>query len=75
MSYCLEPGSNIRNKFKVKLHLPNYATKKKKKEKIENATDVDTPDLAATKDYVALKAEVDKLDINKMVNVSASLNN
>ena len=49
--------------------------KKKKKEKIENATDVDTPDLAATKDYVALKAEVDKLDINKMVNVSASLNN
>ena len=36
MSYCLEPGRHIRNKVKVKLHLPNYATKKKKKKKKKN---------------------------------------
>ena len=27
------------------------------------------------KDFIALKAEVDKLDVNKLVNVSTSLNN
>ena len=40
-----------------------------------HARDVDTSDLAAKKDFIALKAEVDKLDINKMTNVSTSLNN
>ena len=32
-------------------------------------------DLAAKKDFITLKAEVDKLDINKLVNVPTSLNN
>ena len=34
-----------------------------------------TFDLAAKKDFIALKTEVDKLDINKLTNVKASLNN
>ena len=36
---------------------------------------MDTSDLAAKKDFIALKAEVDKLDISKLVNVLTSLNN
>ena len=51
--------------------MPNYATKKK----LEHATGVDTSDLAAKKDFVSLKAEVDKLDISKSVNLPTSLNN
>ena len=51
--------------------MSNYATKKES----EHATGVDTSDLAAKKYFIALKAEVDKLDINKLVNVPTSLNN
>ena len=51
--------------------MSNYATKKE----LDHATGVDTSDLAAKKDFIALKAEVDKLDINKLVNVPTSLNN
>ena len=43
--------------------------------KIDHATFVDTSDLAAEKDFIVLKAEVDKLDITKLVNVPTSLNN
>ena len=45
------------------------------KKELDHASGVDTSDLAAKKDFIALKAEVDKLDINKHVNVSTSLNN
>ena len=51
--------------------MSNSATKKE----LDQATGVDTSDLAARKDFIALKAEVDKLDINKFVNVPTSLNN
>ena len=37
--------------------------------------ELDISDLAAEKDFIALKAEVDKLDINKLVNVPTSLSN
>ena len=47
----------------------NFATKE-----LKHAAGVETFDLAV-KDFVALKAEVDKLDINKLVNVPTSLNN
>ena len=47
----------------------NFATTE-----LKHATGVETFDLAV-KDFVALKAEVDKLDINKLVNVPTSLNN
>ena len=66
-----KPDSHIRDKVKVALDLSNYATKKE----LDHATGVDTSDLAAKKDFIALKAEVDKLDINKLVNVPTSLNN
>ena len=52
------------------LDLSNYATKTE----LDYATDVDTSDLAAKKIFIALKAEFDKLDINKLT-VSTSLNN
>ena len=38
-------------------------------------TGVDTSYLADKKYFIALKAEIDKLDINKTVNVPTSLNN
>ena len=47
----------------------NFATKE-----LKHATGVETFDLAI-KDFVALKAEVDKLDTNKLVNVPTSLDN
>ena len=63
MSYYPEPDSDIRDKIKVVLDLSNYATKKE----LDHATGVDTSDLAAKIDFIALKVEVDKLDINKLV--------
>ena len=40
-----------------------------------HATGVDTSNLVLKKDFVAFKAEVDKLDINKLINVPTILNN
>ena len=71
MSYYPEPDSHIRNKIKIELDLSNYATKKE----LEHATGTDTSDLAAKKDFMALKAEVGKLNIVKLVNVLTSFNN
>ena len=71
MNYYPEPDSHIRDKVKVVLDLSNYATKKEK----ELAKGKDASDLAAEKDFVASKAEVDKLDIVKLVNVPTSFNN
>ena len=51
--------------------MSNYVTK----EELEHATDIDTSDLAAKKDFVTFKAEVKKLKINKLTNVPTSLNN
>ena len=71
MSYYPEPDSHITDKFKVVLDLSNYSTKKE----LDHATGVDTSDLAALKDFIALKAEHNKVDINIFVNVSTSFNN
>ena len=71
MSYYPEPDNHITNKIKVELELSDYATKKD----LDHATSVDTSYLAAKKDFIVLKPEVDKLDINKLVNVSTSSNN
>ena len=43
-------------------------------DELEHATGIDTSDLA-TKKFVTLKAEFDKLHINKLNNVATSLNN
>ena len=71
MSQHPELENHITDKVKVVLDFTSYATKKE----LEHATGVDTSDLAAKKDFVALKAEVDQLDINKLANVPTSLNN
>ena len=70
MSYYPKPDSHIRDKVKVVLDLTNYATRKG----LEHATGIETSDLAAKKDFIVLKAEVDKLDINKLTNVPTSFN-
>ena len=71
MSSHPEPDSHIRNKVKIVLDLPNYATKKE----LMDTKCVDKSNLAAKCDFIALKAEVDKLDINKLVNVPVDLDN
>ena len=58
-------GENIN--FKV--DLPNYATKAD----IKNVTHVDTSSLALKINLASLKAEVDKLDIDKLVPVPVDL--
>ena len=64
MSFYPEPYSHIRDKDEIVLDLSNYATNKE----LDHATGADTSDLAAQKDAIALKAELDKLDINKLFN-------
>ena len=65
MSYYPEPDNHIRDKAKVILNSPNFANRKE----LENTTGVDKKDYSPKKDFVALKAEVDKLDINQLINV------
>ena len=50
--------------------MSNYATKKE----LYHATGVNTSELYAKKDFIALNTEVDKLDINELVNAPISLN-
>ena len=71
ISYYPRPDSHIRDKVKVVLYLTNYVTKKE----LEHAKGIDTSDLAVKKNFVALKSELDKLGVNKFVNIPASLNN
>ena len=61
MSYYPELDIHNGDKVKMLLDLPSYFTKKE----LEHATWVDSHSLAAKNDFNALKAEVDKLDINK----------
>ena len=68
MNYYPEPDNHIRDKVKVVLDLSSYATKTE----LAHATGFDTSDLATKTDFIALKAEVDKLDINKLTNVPTS---
>ena len=63
MSYYPEPDSHIRHKVKLVLNLSNCAAKKE----LDHSTDADTSDLAAKKDFIPLKAEVDKLDMFQLV--------
>ena len=43
-------------------------------EKLQHAANADKSNLTAKKDFIALKDEVDKLGINKLVNVPNGLN-
>ena len=71
MSYYPEPDSHIRDKVKIVLDLSDYATEKA----LDHVRGIVTSDLVAEKYFFALKAEIDKLDFNKIVNVPTSLNN
>ena len=55
--------------MKVVLDLANYATKKQ----LNDATDVDTSNLAAKGDFLALEANIYKLKINKLADGWTSL--
>ena len=70
MSHYPELDHHVRDKVKVVLDLLSHSTKKKK----EYGIGIDISDLTAKKYFIALKAEVDKLNINKMTNLSTGLN-
>ena len=55
----------------VKVNLSNHATKTD----LKNATRIDTSELVSVSDLVCLKAEVDKLDIDKLKGVPTNLIN
>ena len=68
MSYYPELDLHIRHKVK---HLSNWGAEKE----LDNAAGVDTSSsLAVKSSFVTLKSEVDKLDVNKLVNVPIGLN-
>ena len=71
ISYYPEPDIHIGDKVKVVLDLSHYSTKKE----LEHAAGVDTTNLVAKNDFIALKVEGDRLEINKLVIVLTSLNN
>ena len=55
MSYYPEPDSHLR--VQVVLYLWNYAIKKQ----LNNATDIDTSNLATKTDFIVMEAKVNKL--------------
>ena len=61
----------FRDKVKVELDLPNYATEKE----LDYAPVVDSYYLAARNYFTALKVKVDKLDIKNLVNAQTGLSN
>ena len=65
----IEPKS-LRKLVKIELDLSNYSTRAD----LKNATNVDISKLAKKVDSANLKSDVDKLDIDKLKNVSNNLN-
>ena len=70
MSYYLEPYIHIGDKVKVLSELSIYACKK-----IKLCSGVRASNVAAKSKLNALKVDVDKLDINKLVNVLSGFKN
>ena len=71
MGYYREQSIHVNKKVKVVLHVSNYVTRKE----LEDVTCADTSNFAGVGNFIALKAEVYKLDINKVANFPSSLNN
>ena len=69
--YFPKPYEPFGGDINVKVDLSNYATKSD----LKNATGIDTSKLAVKSDLVSLKAEVDKLDIDKLRNIPTNLSN
>ena len=68
MSYC-SPYKSSSNNIKVELDLSNYATK----DDVKNITHVDVSSYATKTNLAALKAEVDKIDVDKLKTVPDDL--
>ena len=61
-------GGTSSTNVKVQLDLTNYATK----DDVKNITHVDVSSFASKTNLAALKSEVDKLNINKLVTTPAA---
>ena len=70
MSYYPQPENRIRDKVRLILYLSDYATKKNYR-----MLQALMHPIYLLKKCVALKAEIEKLDINKLAIVPTSLNN
>ena len=73
--YYPEPACHIKFKINAVLNFLIQSTIYVTKKELDHATGVDTSDLAAKNYFIAFKAKVDKLDINKPVNIPRSLYN
>ena len=71
IQYFPKPYETFGGDTKVKVDLSNYATKSD----LKNATGNDTSKLAAKSALASLKAEADKLDIDKLKNGPTNLRN
>ena len=71
MSYYPEKDSHINDKVQVQQDLSNYATKKE----LKDATGIDTSNSTDKKDFGVLKADLDKIDISKLLCVPTHLDN
>ena len=67
--YFPKPYEHSARNIKVELNLTNFVTKAD----LNGATDFDTSNLAAKSDVASLKADVDKIDIDKLKNVLIDL--
>ena len=67
--YFPKPHETFEGDINVKVDLSNYVTKVD----LKNAAGLDTSKLAAESDLASLKAEINKLDINKLVPVPVDL--
>ena len=67
--YFPKPYEPFGGDIKVKVDLPNYATKAE----VKDITHVDTSSFALKTNLANLKTEVDKLDIDKLVPVPVDL--
>ena len=69
MSQYYPPYRSSRNNIKVELDLANYATN----DDVKNITHVDVSSFASKTNLAALKAEVDKIDADKLKTTPADL--
>ena len=63
--YFPKPYEQFEEDIYVKVDLSNYATKAD----LKNATGTGTPKLALKSNLASLKAEIDKIDVNKLKTV------
>ena len=69
--YFPKPYEPFGEDINAKVDLSNYATKSD----LKHATGIDTSKLAAKSDPVSLKTEVDKVDVEKLINIPTNLGN